>query len=92
MAEQECKLEHGLQVMLDILRDYLGNNATRAEWLTETQKRFTNRNRKLRRGWSDDSIDRKIKKTGTNGIDYRGTRPRVLLRRNRAAASPGVCG
>jgi hypothetical protein len=67
MAEQERKLEHGLQVMLDLLTNYFGNAATRTEWLTETQKRFTNR-KKLRRGWSDDSIDRKIKKLEQMGL------------------------
>ena len=31
MAEQDRKLEHGLQVMLDILTGYFANNATRTE-------------------------------------------------------------
>ena len=60
-------MEHGLQAMLDLLTDYLGNAATRTEWLTEIQKRFT-RNGKLRRGWSDDSIDRKIHKLKKLGL------------------------
>jgi hypothetical protein len=62
--------------MLDLLTQYLGNAATRSEWLVEIQKRFTGRDGKLRRGWSDDSIDRKIKKlegmnliTGGHGRD-----------------------
>jgi hypothetical protein len=54
--------------MLEILTGYLGNNATRAEWLTEIQKRFTSRKGKLRRGWSDDSIDRKIHKLEQMGL------------------------
>jgi len=49
MADQERKLEHGLQVMLDLLTGYLGNNANRAEWIAEIRKRFTGRNGKLRR-------------------------------------------
>jgi len=61
-------LEHGLQVMLDLLTNYLGNAATRGEWLVEIQRRFTGRNKKLRRGWSDDSIDRKIKKLEQMGL------------------------
>jgi hypothetical protein len=60
-------LEHGLRVMLDLLTGYLGNNATRTEWLVEIQRRFTNRG-KLRRGWSDDSIDRKIHKLQQMGL------------------------
>jgi hypothetical protein len=61
-------LEHGLQVMLDLLTDYFGNNATRTEWLVEIQRRFTGRNGKLRWGWSDDSIDRKIDKLEELGL------------------------
>jgi hypothetical protein len=68
MADQERKLEHGLQAMLDLLTDYFGNNATRTEWLVEIQKRFTGRDRKLRRGWSDDAIDCKIKKLEEMGL------------------------
>jgi hypothetical protein len=34
----------------------------------EIQRRFTGRDRKLRRGWSDDSIDRKIKKLEEMGL------------------------
>jgi hypothetical protein len=60
-------MEHGLQAMLDLLTDYLGNAATRTEWLTEIQRRFT-RNGKLRQGWSDDSIDRKITKLEKLGL------------------------
>ena len=68
MTEQERKpLEHGLQVMLDILTDYLGNNATRTEWVMEIQKRFIHRN-KLRRGWSDDRIDVRIRKLEQMGL------------------------
>jgi hypothetical protein len=62
MSDPEHKLEYGLQVMLDILTDYLGNAATRGEWIAALQQRFTSRNGKLRRGWSDDTIDRRIKK------------------------------
>jgi hypothetical protein len=70
MADQErntrelstTTLEHGLQVMMDLLTDYFINKATRTEWVVEIQKRFTGRDGKLRRGWSDDSIDRKINK------------------------------
>jgi hypothetical protein len=54
--------------MLDLLTHYLGNAATRGEWIVEIQKRFTGRNRKLRRGWSDDSIDRKIHKLEKMGL------------------------
>jgi hypothetical protein len=61
-------MEHGLQVMLDLLTGYLGNSATRGEWLVEIQKHFTGRNGKLRRGWSDDSIDRKIRKLEAMGM------------------------
>jgi hypothetical protein len=61
-------LEHGLQVMLDLLMGYLGNNATRTEWMVEIQKRFTGRNGKLRRGWSSFSIDRKITKLEKMGL------------------------
>src|SRR6516165_2778734 len=61
-------LEHGLQVMLDLLMGYLGNNATRTEWMVEIQKRFTGRNGKLRRGWSSFSIDRKIHKLEHMGL------------------------
>jgi hypothetical protein len=68
MASQERNLEHGLQIMLDILTGYLGNHAMRGEWLAEIQKRFTDRNRKLRRGWSDDSIDRKIVRLEEMGL------------------------
>ena len=60
-------LDHGLQAMLDLLTDYLGNNATRTEWLVEIQRRFTGRDGKLRRGWSDDAIDCKIKKLEAMG-------------------------
>jgi hypothetical protein len=67
-------LEHGLQVMLDLLRDYLGNNATRTEWMVEIQKRFTGRDGKLRRGWTDDSIDRKIDKLEALGYITGGRR------------------
>jgi len=68
MTDEERKpLEHGLRVMLDVLTDYFANAATRTEWITETQKRFTN-HKKLRRGWSDDSIDRKIKKLEQLGL------------------------
>jgi hypothetical protein len=68
MTNEEHKpLEHGLQVMLDILTDYLGNNATRTEWVVEIQKRFIHRN-KLRRGWSDDRIDVKIRKLEEMGL------------------------
>ena len=67
MAEQERKLEHGLQVMLDILTDYFGNNATRTEWMIEIQKRFTHR-KKLKRGWSKDSFDRKVDKLEQLGL------------------------
>ena len=77
MADQEhnytrelstTTLEQGLQAMLDLLTDYFGNNATRTEWLVEIQKRFTGRDGKLRRGWSDDSIDRKIHKLEQMGL------------------------
>ena len=61
-------LEHGLQVMLDLLIGYFGNAATRGEWVVEIQKRFTGRDGKLRRGWSDDSIDRKITKLEEMGL------------------------
>jgi hypothetical protein len=61
-------LEHGLQAMLDLLTGYLGNNATRTEWMVEIQKRFTNRNGKLRRGWSNDSFDRKVNKLEKLGL------------------------
>src|SRR6516225_4124004 len=61
-------LEHGLQVMLDLLMGYLGNNATRTEWMVEIQRRFTGRNGKLRRGWSSFSIDRKITKLEKMGL------------------------
>jgi hypothetical protein len=61
-------LEHGLQVMLDLLTDYFGNKATRTEWVVEIQKRFTGRDGKLRLGWSDDSIDRKINKLEEMGL------------------------
>ena len=68
MTQQERKpLEHGLQAMLDILTGYLGNAATRTEWLTEIQKRFTYR-QKLRRGWSDDRIDVKIRQLEEMGL------------------------
>jgi hypothetical protein len=67
MSEPERKLDHGLQVMLDILTGYLGNAATRTEWVMEIQKRFTSR-RKLRRGWSDDRIDVKIRKLEEMGL------------------------
>jgi hypothetical protein len=60
-------LEHGLAVMLDTLTGYLGNNATRTEWVIEIQKRFTSR-KKLRRGWSDDRIDIKIRKLEEMGL------------------------
>jgi hypothetical protein len=60
-------LEHGLQVMLDLLTNYFGNAATRTEWMIETQKRFTH-HRKLKRGWSNDSIDRKIDKLEKMGL------------------------
>jgi len=60
-------LEHGLQVMLDLLTNYFGNAATRTEWMIEIQKRFTHR-RKLKRGWSKDSIDRKIYKLEQMGL------------------------
>jgi hypothetical protein len=53
--------------MLDILTDYLGNSATRGEWIMEIQKRFIHRN-KLRRGWSDDRIDAKIRKLEQMGL------------------------
>ena len=75
MADQERKythqpttLEHGLRVMLDLLTDYFGNNATRTEWMVEIQRRFTGRNGKVRRGWSDDTIDRKIHKLEEMGL------------------------
>jgi len=68
MASQERKLEHGLQVMLDILTGYLGNAATRTEWLVEIQKRFSGRNGKLRRGWSKYSFDRKVHKLEQLGL------------------------
>jgi len=76
MADQERKytrelsttLDHGLQAMLDLLTDYFGNKATRTEWVVEIQKRFTDRDGKLRRGWSDDSIDRKITKLEKMGL------------------------
>jgi hypothetical protein len=61
-------LDHGLQAMLDILTDYLGNAATRTEWLVEIQRRFTDRRGKLRRGWSDDAIDHKITKLEAMGL------------------------
>jgi hypothetical protein len=61
------RLDHGLQVMLDLLAGYLGNNATRTEWLVEIQRRFTGRDGKLRRGWSDDAIDCKIRKLEAMG-------------------------
>jgi hypothetical protein len=54
--------------MLDLLTDYFGNRATRTEWVVEIQKRFTGRDGKLRRGWSDDSIDRKITKLEEMGL------------------------
>ena len=60
-------LDHGLQTMLDLLVHYLGNAATRTEWMIEIQKRFTHR-RKLKRGWSKDSIDRKIYKLEQMGL------------------------
>jgi len=65
---QQGRIEHGLQVMLDILTDYLGNAATRTEWLVEIQKHFTGRNRKLRYGWSDDRIDARIRKLEAMGL------------------------
>jgi hypothetical protein len=61
-------LDHGLQVMLDLLTGYLGNAATRTEWLVEIQRRFTGRDGKLRRGWSDDRIDLKIRKLEAMGL------------------------
>jgi hypothetical protein len=67
MSQPERKLDHGLQAMLDILTGYLGNAATRTEWLEETQRRFTYRG-KLRHGWSNDSIDRKITKLEAMGL------------------------
>jgi hypothetical protein len=67
MTEQEHKLEYGLQVMLDILTGYFANAACRTEWHTEIQKRFTHR-RKLKRGWSKYSIDRKIHKLEHMGL------------------------
>jgi hypothetical protein len=60
-------LEHGLAVMLDILTGYFGNAATRTEWLMEIQKRFTYR-RKLKRGWSDDRFDVRIRKLEQMGL------------------------
>jgi hypothetical protein len=66
MSNPERKLDYGLQAMLDILTGYLGNAATRTEWLEETQRRFTYRG-KLRHGWSNDSIDRKITKLEAMG-------------------------
>jgi hypothetical protein len=54
--------------MLDLLTGYFGNNATRTEWLVEIQKRFTGRNGKLRRGWSNDSFDRKVNKLEKMGL------------------------
>jgi hypothetical protein len=67
MTDQR-KLEHGLQTMLDILINYLGNAATRTEWLVEIQKQFTGRDGKLRRGWSNDSFDRKVDKLEKMGL------------------------
>lgn len=67
MTDPERKLDHGLQVMLDLLTNYFGNAATRTEWMIEIQKRFTYR-RKLKRGWSNDSIDRKINKLEKMGL------------------------
>jgi hypothetical protein len=67
MADQERKLDHGLQAMLDILTGYFANAACRTEWHTEIQKRFTHR-RKLKRGWSKYSIDRKIHKLEQMGL------------------------
>jgi hypothetical protein len=61
-------LDHGLRVMLDVLVVYLGNQATRTEWMLEVQKRFTWRNGKLRRGWSNDSFDRKVHKLEQLGL------------------------
>jgi hypothetical protein len=60
-------LDHGLQTMLDLLTGYLGNNATRTEWMVEVQKRFTYRG-KLKRGWSKDSFDRKVDKLEAMGL------------------------
>jgi hypothetical protein len=42
-AERTTRLDYGLQAMLDLLTNYLGNAATRTEWLVEIQKRFTGR-------------------------------------------------
>ena len=67
-VKHSTALEHGLQTMLDLLTHYLGNNATRGEWIVEIQRRFTDRHGKLRRGWSDDSIDRKIHKLEKMGL------------------------
>ena len=67
-AMADTTLEHGLQVMLDLLIDYFGNAATRGEWVVEIQRRFTDHNGKLRRGWSDDTIDRKINKLEKMGL------------------------
>jgi hypothetical protein len=95
MPDQQRPLEHGLQVMLDLLTGYLGNNATRTEWVMEIQKRFTSR-KKLRRGWSDDRIDIKIRKlekmgliTGGRGLGMYysavATQPNTLLEAARNA-------
>jgi hypothetical protein len=67
MAEQQRKLDYGLQAMLDILTGYFANAACRTEWHTEIQKRFTHR-QKLKRGWSKYSIDRKIHKLEKMGL------------------------
>jgi hypothetical protein len=67
MVNQQRPLDYGLQAMLDLLTDYLGNAATRTEWVVEIQKRFTARG-KLRRGWSDDRIDVKIRKLEAMGL------------------------
>ena len=62
MTEPERKLEHGLQVMLDILTDYFANAGSRR--LRNDLPTVKNSGR----GWSDDSIDRKIKKLEQMGL------------------------
>jgi hypothetical protein len=91
-------LDHGLAVMLDTLTDYLGNNATRTEWVVEIQKRFISRN-KLRRGWSDDRIDVKIRKleemgliTGGRGLGMYYSAVTTAQNQTRPNSLPGLAG
>jgi hypothetical protein len=59
--KKQSREDEDLDMMIFLLVSFLGNRATRGQWVKEIQK-YATKDGKRARGWSDDSIDRKIDK------------------------------